>query len=428
MVINMGIKIQTKTGILEGIDKISHWQFLGVPFAQPPIGRLRFRAPEPVKKREGVRKADTFAAMPIQYDGTHMPLYGKEFFNDPKYIREKSEDCLYLNIWCPPKREDHKSAVAIWIHGGAFHHGWASETEIDGEGFCKRDVIYISVEYRMGVFGFLTPRERLEAGEYCGNYGLLDQLMAISWVKENIEYFGGDPENITIFGQSAGAISCQLLCNVSGTKGLFQKAIFQSGAGIGTGLDSDMSLKYGLEFYDRYLKKLGAKTIDELEMADTWVLYQAYLELLDQEENVSLRPCVDGKFIKQPVEKNILEGKMHDLSYMIGANSEDMDDEVGKDTLYKAAENFALLCCDQGRKVPYVYYFSHQLPGSEDGAFHSAELWYVFGTLGRCWRPMTSEDYALSEVMMDAWCNFMKNGEPGIEDWNPYHISGRKEF
>ena len=196
--------VKTKAGTVSGVEIPGKdiTVFRGVPFAAPPVGELRWKAPQPVEPWEGVRKADTFA--PPAWQDMHKPgsFYDHEWGNEPFTC---SEDCLYLNIWTPAHEPDEKLPVAVWIYGGGFMSGFAHEREFDGEAFAEKKVIYVSINYRLHVFGYLAhPELDKEAGR-SGNYGLLDQIAALKWVHENIAAFGGDPGNVMVFGQSAGA-------------------------------------------------------------------------------------------------------------------------------------------------------------------------------------------------------------------------------
>ena len=186
--------------------------YKGIPYAAPPAGSLRWREPQPVLSWEGVLTADKFGAAAIQNDQTPGSFYHKEFFaaGDP----ERSEDCLFLNIWTPAAgKPEKKLPVAMWIHGGEYAQGFSHEIEFDGEEWAKRGVILVTINYRLGIYGFLAhPLLSAESPHHVsGNYGIFDQLAAIRWIKKNISRFGGDPDNLTVFGQSAGAGSVQAL-------------------------------------------------------------------------------------------------------------------------------------------------------------------------------------------------------------------------
>ena len=208
--------ITTRYGSIEGLERKGYALFLGVPYAKPPVGALRWHRPLPPEPWEGVREAKAFPNRSMQ-EIHEDPFYDKEFYDEAAYQTPVSEDSLYLNIWTPAKSAGEKLPVAFWIHGGAFMGGFGHEKEFDGAAYCRRGVILVTVNYRLGSWGFLAhPLLSAEAAAeggpaVSGNYGILDQIAALRWVRENIGAFGGDPENITVFGQSAGGMSVQTL-------------------------------------------------------------------------------------------------------------------------------------------------------------------------------------------------------------------------
>ena len=206
--------------------------FRGIPYAAPPIKGLRWKAPQPVVPWPGVKIADKFGHpgyQAVHYPGGYTTEWG--YGDEAPY----SEDCLYLNVWTKaPGKTDKKLPVALWIHGGGYREGWGSEPEFDGQEWGNKDVVPVSINYRLGVFGFLTHPElsKESPNHVSGNYGILDQIESLKWIKKNIAQFGGDPENVTIFGQSAGAGSVKTLCESPLARGLFKKAIIMSGGGM----------------------------------------------------------------------------------------------------------------------------------------------------------------------------------------------------
>src|SRR5215216_1270742 len=207
-------------GTLQGTIEGNLSVYKGVPFAAPPVGNLRWKAPQPAAKWTGVRVADKFAPGPIQ--GGNIPS-------------GKSEDCLYLNIWTPAKSANERVPVLVWIYGGGFNGGATSETNYSGEKLAKKGVVLVSIAYRVGQLGFLSHPE-LSAenpNKVSGNYGLLDMIAGLKWIQKNIASFGGDPKKVTIFGESAGGISVSMLCASPLAKGLFHGAISQSGGSFG---------------------------------------------------------------------------------------------------------------------------------------------------------------------------------------------------
>ena len=424
----MSREVVTKYGRIAGIEQESWMEFRGIPFAKAPVGELRWKAPVAPESWKGTYYADQFKAKSMQREGSSPP-WDKDFYDDPVFERPSSEDCLYLNIWAP--KEAANCPVAIWIHGGAFMGGFSSEKEFDGAAYAKRGVIFVSIQYRLGVLGFLAhPWLTAEAGT-SGNYGILDQIAAINWVYDNIAAFGGDPENITIFGQSAGAMSVQTLISSPLTGDRIKRAILQSGGSYGEGLHRDMTLaeaeQYGLMFSEMMqaedLAALRALPAEEIFAATDAFMAKA----MPTARGLFLTPNIDGILLTDGYYAVIDQGKIKDIPYMLGSTKNDITVEGDpkdptESPLHRGCLAFSKKLEELGRKPAYVYYFQRNLPGDEQGAWHSAELWYMMGTLGRCWRPFTPEDYALSDQMLDYWCNFMRNGDPngaGLPEWKP---------
>ena len=356
--------VKVEGGLLQGVpsEDPSVIVFKGIPYAAPPVGELRLQPPQDVIPWEGVRECSAFSAIAPQPGNAPGTFYGEEFYWMPQ--PEQSEDCLYLNVWAPAKAVGKKGAalpVAMWIHGGAFVNGYGFEVSMDGDKWAQKDVILVTINYRLGE-------------NAAGNLNILDQIKALEWIRKNIAEFGGDPSNVTIFGQSAGGMSVRTLLISPLAKGLFAKAIIQSGGGMG-------------------LDQLGS------------ILTSA--------------PQVDGSVVPEPFDQAVMDGTIADIPIMTGYNSDDLpffkEETVGA---------FCALRDSLGTAPVYEYEFTRDLPGEDKdvpdnlpGAFHSAELWYVFGTLGRSWRPFTEEDYALSEEMVSSWTDFCKKGSPG---WPEY--------
>lgn len=427
--------IETKLGKLKGIDRGWYEEYRGVPYAKAPLGELRWKAPQPLEPWEGVRQAAEFAPKAMQREGSSPP-WDKDFYDDGAHIPRASEDCLYLNIFAPKGGRD--CPVAIYIHGGAFLGGHASEKEFDGAEYCRRGVVLVSIQYRLGIFGFLAhPWLTAEAGT-SGNYGILDQIAALNWVHENIAAFGGDPENITVFGQSAGAMSTQTLISSPLTGNLIKKAILQSGGSYGEGLHRDMPLAeqegYGLALSEI----LGAGSLEELRAKSSEEIFTAFGPFMEKNlpaaRGLFLTPTIDGKVLTGGYYELMDKGEIKDIPYLLGSTKDDILVEPGKNApdqspLARGSIAFSKKLEEQGRKPAYVYWFSRNLPGDEQGAWHSSELWYTFGTLHRCWRPWEGKDYALSARMLDYWTNFMKTGDPngaGLPAWKP--CSGDEAF
>ncbi len=406
--------------------------YRGVPYAAPPVGDLRWKRPQPVLPWEGVKVADTFSDAAMQRirnpkDGQ----YGTEFHfrsDDPNY----SEDCLYLNIWAPanaPGHAEKRLPVAMWVHGGAYAGGWGFEMEMDGEAWAKRDVILVTINYRLGAFGFMNLPE-LSAEDpdgVSGNYGLLDQIAALQWIKDNIAQFGGDPDNIMIFGQSAGGASIRNLCVSPLSRGLIAKALVQSGGGLGDFIPVDAKSQAEYDAAGQAaIEKVGFHSLAELRALPADSLYKA-TAALGWGGGIAYSPHIDGVILPESFEQATYDKTLADVPYVLGYTGDDMAD------LSEPILNFAKAREDLSTKPTYCYLFDRKLPddGREclKGSFHSSELWYVFHTLSRSWRPFTEADYDLSNRIIDAWTNFAKynnpNGKSG-NDWtqatkaNPY--------
>ena len=410
--------VQTRFGALEGVSLSETVSvFRGVPYAKAPVGELRFRRPVPCEPWEGVKKADRFSAVCLQGRMPKGSFYHKEFYSEDDNLPQ-SEDCLYLNIWTPAKSEKEKLPVLFWIHGGGFDHGWGFEKEFDGEAFAEKGVILVTINYRCNIFGFLKHPWLDEENEehISGNYGIFDQIAALQWVRDNISFFGGDPDNITIDGQSAGGMSVQTLISTDLTRGMIAGAILQSGGGFG-GLRLGGGAKEAEETGVAFVRSTGAKDLFELRAMPAEKLFSYYVAFKEGR----FAPHVDGYLLKAEYTEIAKSGALHDSPYMIGT-CVDEGKSFGNGFL-TGTLNFVNNQLELGRTPAYFYCFDRKLPGDDSGSFHSSELWYQFKTLSRCWRPMTKEDYALSEIINSYWANFAKaknpNGE-GLPNWEPY--------
>lgn len=319
-----------------------------------------------------------------------------------------------------PGKTGKKLPVAMCIHGGAFTGGWGTEPEMDGEAWAERSVILVTFNYRLGIFGFFAhPDLSAESPNHVsGNYGILDQLAAIKWIKNNITQFGGDPDNIMIFGQSAGAMSVQTLVSSPLAKDLIAKAVIESGGGIsdrpimsgGNLPEAEMRGK-ALMVFGGYnsLSKMRAASYDELMALNS--KYTA-----ETKQRVRFSPIIDNYLSTTDFISAAKSGTIANVPYLIGSTMDDMG------MLASGVDAFCLLRQQQGGKA-YAYQFARPLPGDSAGAFHSSELWYVFHTLKRSWRPFTKADDALSIEMVNAWTNFATYNDPngkGNIVWTPY--------
>ena len=431
------LTVQTQYGLLEGVQREGYTTFFGVPYAKPPIGELRWKRPERPACWSGIRKADVFSHRAWQTvqepprDGNGIN-YAKEFYENPEFMPEMDEDCLYLNIWTPAVSAGEKLPVAFYIHGGAFLNGFGSEIEFDGEGFARRGVILVTINYRLGAFGFFChPDLKNEDPDgCCGNYGIYDQLAALAWVRENIAAFGGDPDKITIFGQSAGAMSVQALVSSPLTKGMIAGAIMQSGGSYKGRMNSSRTLEQALTLGRKYMEICGAENLQQMRELPPEKLMAGLFQLMPVSFGMGLglpfTPVMDGVLLTADYNDILEKGDYPDIPYMLGSCLNDMMVQPGTDgrnsSIYCGCVNWSLINQLHGRKPAYIYQFCRQLPGDNQGAFHSSELWYVFRTLGRCWRPMTDADMRLADQICDYWCNFVKSGDPngdGLPNWAP---------
>jgi para-nitrobenzyl esterase len=396
--------------------------YKGIPYAAPPVGDLRWREPQPVVPWSGVRVCDTFGAAAPQKLTEPGSFYDKEFYAQSPHV--KNEDCLYLNVWTPAAgKENAKLPVAMWIHGGAYRNGFGHENEFDGKAWAEKGVILVTINYRLGVLGFLAhPELTAESLNHSsGNYGILDQVAALKWINANIVKFGGDPAKVMVFGQSAGAGSVQTLVASPLTRGLIHSAIIQSGGGIGSRPanklpDAEKTGESIARFYGcNSISEMRAVPADSLgDFENRTAAFMAA-----EKRMANLSPNVDGYLLNESFSEAALNGNLADIPYIIGGTVVDMRGNS------KPVADFCLSRAGRGKKG-YAYQFARPLPGDSAGAFHSAELWYIFHTLNRSWRPFTVGDEALSQYMVSCWTNFARYGNPNGDDegiWKPYTSS-----
>lgn len=412
--------ISVSGGLVQGVPQENGVTvFRGIPYAAPPVGDLRWKDPQPVLPWEGVKVADTFSPISWQGGQEEGSFYWREFYWEGN--PEMSEDCLYLNVWAPTGTLADPAAkipVAMWIHGGAFQNGYSYECTMDGTEWARRGVIMVTINYRLGVLGFLShPALSEEQGGVSGNYGMKDQIAAIKWIKENIAQFGGDPDNLTILGQSAGAMSVKNLCISPLSRNLFSKAIIQSGGGLASlsiGVPAPSQEGYDAQGKD-FMDFAGYSTLEEMRGAKPEdILSAASRYGAERHTWLAMSPHKDGKVLTEDFSEAVYNRTIADIPYMIGSNSEDMPGLGGP-----SIDRFAEVRDSLSTQSVYEYLFKRDLPAEDDdkfptmdGAFHSAELWFMFGTLDNSWRPFTEADHALSERMLDAWTSFAKDGNP----------------
>lgn len=470
-------EVKTGSGIVAGTLNSGGTvrMFKGIPFAAPPIGELRWKPPQPPLAWQGIRAADKFGSACMQTD-----VYGDIHFRDV----QPSEDCLNLTIWAPAHPAQAQLPVIVWFYGGGFVAGGNSETRYDGENLAKKGVIIVSPNYRLGVFGFLSHPEltKESAHHASGNYGLLDQVAALHWVRRNISAFGGDPHNITIAGESAGSLSVSALMASPLSKDLFQRAIGESGAFFPSRPTGNMHLepvatteKTGLQFaasvHATSLAQLRAMPADDLLLAAA-----------KMNRGFAFHPNIDGYFLPTDVRSIYEKGAESHVPLLAGWNANELDISVllapqehtpkifaqqaearfDGDApeflkLYPAATDLqalhsaAALASDDfivystwkwtdihakmSLAPVYQYRFEQNpavkpgamigpLPASAAGARHACEIQYVFETLkSEEGVPWTSADFKVSDEMSSYWTNFAKTGDPngvGLPAWPPY--------
>ncbi len=431
-------KAETKYGIVTGAETGEQQTvFRGIPFAKPPVGALRFQAPqepEPWEEELACLKNGPACIQDV------LPGSGMEI----------SEDCLSLNIYTPAEGLNDRLPVMVWFYGGGFQNGSNSDPEFDGAALNRRGIILVVVNYRCGVMGFFSTRELEERFGGAPNLGIQDQIAALRWVQENIAAFGGDPDNVTIFGQSAGGISVRIHLANELSQGLFQKAIVESGGGL-----NEADLMRPKEEYQKICEELLERqnwTVDDVMTMDASALSSALSagarELLAGKEVGFFQPFLDGDIMKQVPGVAISRGQYADVPIICGTVCGDSWMfsrkvlpqllEIGNPSYYRGFavsphQAWGQVQAEWGRKAPfYAYYFERTQPSRGEGHFrrahfgkeapHGSEIAYVFGTLD-VRGGFQEEDYAVSGMMSDYWANFARTGNPngeGLPEWPAY--------
>jgi para-nitrobenzyl esterase len=458
--------VNTKYGRVEGYQEGNIRIFKGIPFAAPPIGNLRWKAPQPPLAWKGVKKCMTFSASPIQAKPVPFLCWSKEFIAPPEPL---SEDCLYLNVWTGASSATEKRPVFVWIYGGGFISGSAGCTIYDGLEYAKKGIVFVSMNYRVGALGFMADPELTKEGNgSSGNYGLMDQVAALQWVKENIAAFGGDPSNVTIGGQSAGSISVYELIASSSAGGLFQRAIAESGGIFGSFKMAtlDEAEKTGIALQQRLhvdnLKAMRSLPADSILSANTGMNAAGRFQ-----SDLHFAPVRDGVFLPTDLYKEFSDGKFNQVDFLGGwvtdemtmfgtekISQEEFTQRVREEYGSRAEKLLSLLphadSAEATRsmalvvqitfgvtspstmsllnpKPSYLYEFSHvpaDKPGFPNyGAFHTAEVPYALHNLHEWDRPWQPIDYAVENKMSDYWIHFIKSGNPngpGLPEWQPY--------
>jgi para-nitrobenzyl esterase len=435
--------------------------FKGIPFAAPPVGELRWKAPQAVTPWRGVKECTEFAKSPIQGKPNEFGVYTREFLIKDEPL---SEDCLYLNVWTGANSPAEKRPVMVWIYGGGFVSGGTNVPIYDGEALAKKGIILVSVPYRVGILGFLAhPELTKESPNHAsGNYGLMDILAALKWVKNNIAAFGGDPANVTIAGQSAGSMAVNDLVASPLGKGLFNKAIAESGANFLEGPFGGTTLKQAETAGLQTAQKLGATSLADLRKLPAEALLQQF----------GGRPIIDGYVLPQSVAAIFAANKENAVPVLTGWNADDAfigqlksaaDYKADAEKKYgakapeflklfpaatdaEAARSQINISRDQtfgiqnytwakvqsakGKAKVYLYRFTRRLPATQDfkkyGAFHTGEVAYVFNNLKYLNRPFEPVDHQLAETMSSYWVNFVKTDNPngtGLPLWPAFNTS-----
>lgn len=385
----------------------------------------RWEYPRQVTSWEGTYDATSYGACAYQprafYDEAKMPekaFYYNEFRKGETY--RYSEDCLFLNIFTPDDAKvGDKLPVLVYIHGGGFTGGCGHEKHFDGPVWPEYGVIGVTLNYRLGPLGFAClPQLQQEAGK-TGNYGLYDQHTALCWIRDNIAAFGGDPENITIMGQSAGGMSVQQHCLSPMSKGLFHRAVMSSGGGVSKMLQASGPEKH-FAFWQAVMERCGCADLEAFRSLEPEALFSVWQSAKKEIKGggMACSPVLDGQLITGNGVDILAAGEQMRIPYLCGTTSED----VMPPMLFAMGRSW---CASQS--IPsYTWFFDRRLPGDDNGAWHSSDLWYWFGTLDNCWRPMAQQDFELSRLMVSYLTNFAKTGNPNKTGELPTWIASDK--
>ena len=454
--------VQIESGFIKGYynQKTEVYAFRGIPFAAAPVGALRWKAPQPAVPWKGVRDCLAFGPSPMQPKPVSFLMIGPEFVVPPQPL---SEDCLYLNVWTAARSQTEKRPVLVWIYGGGFLTGGAAAAGYSGEALAKQGIVFVSFNYRLGIFGFLSlPELTAESGhQSSGNYALMDQIAALRWVKKNIAAFGGDPDRVTIAGQSAGSASVNCLLTSPLARGLFQGAIGESGSLVLENIILRMrSLKDAEKSGEQMAEKLNAPNLQALRALTA--------EELQQKATGFFAPIVDGYVMPYSVQdayKNnrqthvpLMTGWNGDEGFILGISSKEIfakqasvfgsdSDQFKKyfpsrtdsesvasqialsvdKTIGISQYRWAFMQNENSTAKTFLYIFTRKPPAEGTmkrfGAYHTAEIGYALHNLDsihRAWEPV---DRRLEKQMSAYWVQFVKTGDPnisGLPSWGPF--------
>jgi para-nitrobenzyl esterase len=460
--------LQVTGGVISGTTENGAQAFKGIPFAAPPVEVLRWKPPQPVSPWDDVKTCAEFAPACPQTIASPDSFYA---FTNPAKI---DEDCLYLNVWTAADSADEKRPVMVWFHGGGLTRCSGADARFNGANLAKKGVILVTVNYRLGAFGFLAHPEltQEEPKGVSGNYGVLDQIAALHWVRQNIAQFGGDPENVTIFGQSAGSWSVQVLVSTPLAKGLFHRAIGQSGGlfNEGTWLDRvEEGNRSGHQIGEDFLAACGVETIAEARALPASKLVEASV---GKGSSFQTRPVVDGWILPDTLDTIFANGLQNDVPMIVGSTANEwtslsspaylpqttseLEEQIGnifpdavfadfvaafgggsddtamdaylatiRDIAFSTQMRQWARATENVSSNAYVYWFTAAPPIENSeylGAYHSAEVPYAFQNISP---DFGNEDRALSDAMSDYWVNFAKTGNPNSADlpkWESYNL------
>ena len=461
--------VEVTGGTIEGVEKDGLFTYKGIPFAAPPVGDLRWKAPVPVQPWTGVEKADAFCDACMQASGS----MGN--------TAPVSEDCLYLNVWTPAKKTNDAIPVIYWVHGGGYRGGSTSTPMYDGTGFAKKGVVLVSVAYRVGPFGFLAhPELSRESGHGSGTYGIQDMIAGLEWVKENIARFGGDPSNVTIFGHSAGGAAISLLAASPLTKGLFHRAICMSGGSF-TPLQTSKQTGIGLGIPALKLaESTGEELLKELGVIDIKAARALSAEDIQNKlpggmgEGIRFRPAADGYVIPNDLYSLYEAVRFNDTPILLGHTSDEMgsfgrtenitpekfeeqiksqygphadailgayphstDAEATKASKDIRNDNsfcwntwaWSRLQSRNGKGKAFQYYFDYHPDSPDGGSGHGSDVPHAFQTLGGPMGESKEEDLKLSDMISSYWVNFARSGDPngpGLPEWPAFSEDDQK--